>query len=312
MKFSRIQICSLLSFIVIIFLISAVAVYNNYGTIPLSPVTVTSQKINNPQIATQPATSQTTTNKQTAPPSASQSSSAAAPSVEIKPQPVRPVINAPSQLIDLSNWYVTLPTDNDGNGRADEIHQPSLAGFSVAHYFMLNDARNGIIFQAHAGGATTSGSHYPRSELREMADNGTVKAAWSNTSGSHSMTVTEAITHLPSAKPEVVAAQIHDANDDVIMIRLEGRRLFVESDDGKNSGDLDTAYTLGTTFTVRILAENGHIYVSYNGVAKVDLARSGSGFYFKAGCYTQSNTTKGDSGDAYGQVIMYGLSVTHS
>jgi hypothetical protein len=32
--------------------------------------------------------------------------------------------------------------------------------------------------------------------------------------------VTEAVTHLPDAKPEAVAAQIHDAHDDVLQIRL--------------------------------------------------------------------------------------------
>jgi hypothetical protein len=33
--------------------------------------------------------------------------------------------------------------------------------------------------------------------------------------------------------------------------------------------------------------------------------------YFKAGAYTQSNTSKGDAADAYGEVIIRSLQVTH-
>jgi len=35
------------------------------------------------------------------------------------------------------------------------------------------------------------------------------------------------------------------------------------------------------------------------------------GCYFKAGCYTQSNTDKGDTPKSCGEVVMYGLEVTH-
>jgi poly(beta-D-mannuronate) lyase len=162
---------------------------------------------------------------------------------------------------------------------------------------------------APVGGVTTSNSGYPRSELREM--NGSSAASWSNTSGVHTMTVTEAITHLPAVKPHVVAAQIHDAQDDVVMIRLEGSNLFVEQN-GNSVGTLDAAYRLGTVFTVKLVAADGHIKVFYNGVLKLDVVRAGSGWYFKAGCYTQSNPTKGDAPDAYGEVVIYGLDVTHA
>jgi poly(beta-D-mannuronate) lyase len=136
-------------------------------------------------------------------------------------------------------------------------------------------------------------------------------ASWSNTSGTHTMVIREAFTHLPDAKPEVVGGQIHDASDDVIEIRLEGSHLFVEND-GKAVGDLDNNYKLGTPVTIKIEAANKRIKVFYNDELKVNFAKSGSGWYFKAGCYTQSNTSKGDSADAYGQVIIYSLSVSHS
>lgn len=36
------------------------------------------------------------------------------------------------------------------------------------------------------------------------------------------------------------------------------------------------------------------------------------GCYFRAGCYTQSNTKKGDSPDSYGEVVIHELKVTHT
>jgi poly(beta-D-mannuronate) lyase len=219
--------------------------------------------------------------------------------------------NQPADILNLSNWELTLPIETDHAGNPDIIKQPELATFTLNPYFLVNSTHDGVVFEANAGGATTSGSSYPRSELREMTDNGTNEASWSDTSGTHTMTIREAITHLPDVKPHVVAAQIHDTVSDVVMVRLEGTKLFIEGD-GNEIGVLDDNYQLGTIFSVSITAAGGHIKESYNGTQKVDYAHSGSGYYFKAGCYTQSNTSKGDAADAYGQVIIYNLDVSHT
>jgi len=210
--------------------------------------------------------------------------------------------------IDLKNWKLTLPVAGTSS-KPKEITQPALDTFSLAPYFTRGGEAE-LTFQANAGGFTTSNSVYPRSELREMANGGTSEASWSTGSGRHTMEIEEAITHLPEVKPEAVAGQIHDAEDDVVMIRLEGKHLFVEGG-GTDLGNLDSSYTLGTRFTVKMLAENDHIKVSYNGQEKVDVARKTSGCYFKAGVYTQSNTSKGDAASAYGEVRMFSLRVTH-
>jgi hypothetical protein len=234
------------------------------------------------------------------------------PTVTATPTPTPPPGSAtyPSDLLDLLNWKLTLPIDTSHAGSPDEIKQPELDTYSLSPYFILNSAKNGVIFQAHCGGATTSGSGYPRSELREMANNGADNASWSTSSGTHTMIIRQAITHLPEVKRHVVAGQIHDADDDVIMIRLEGTNLFVEAG-GTNVGQLDSGYQLGTVFTVKIVASGGVINVYYNDILRVSYSRSVSGCYFKAGCYTQSNTSKGDAADAYGQVIIYSLTVSH-
>jgi hypothetical protein len=221
-----------------------------------------------------------------------------------------PVADLPSGRLDLANWKLTLPINTAHAGSPDEILQPELSGFQDTNYFHSNPTGTGVVFLAPCGGATTSGSGYPRSELREMVNNGTGTAGWSTTSGTHTMEITQAITHLPEVKPHVVAGQIHDANDDVIVFRLEGTKLFIDQN-GVNGPVLATNYKLGDAFTAKFVARDGGIECYYNGQYIYTYNVSASGCYFKAGCYTQSNTSKGDSPAAYGEVIIYGLSVTH-
>jgi poly(beta-D-mannuronate) lyase len=126
------------------------------------------------------------------------------------------------------------------------------------------------------------------------------------------MVIDETIVHLPVAKAHIVAGQIHDASDDVVMIRLENEYLFVEGG-GNDVGALDPGYVLGTPFTVKLEAAGGHIRVFYQDMTtpKVDVQRDATGCYFKAGAYTQSNTSTGDDPTAYGEVRITSLSVTH-
>ena len=218
------------------------------------------------------------------------------------------ITNLPGQILDLTNWKLALPINTLHAGNPDQITQPELNTFVSAPYFQTADNVDGVVFRANAGGTTTKNSRYPRSELREMTNNGTREARWSNSKSSHVLEMEAAVTHLPVKKPEVVLAQIHDDEDDIVMVRLEREHLFVQSN-GKNIGDLDINYKLGTVYKVKIVAEKGRIIVFYNGVEKTNIAKKGSDYYFKAGCYTQSNTSKGDDANAYGEAIIFGLIV---
>jgi hypothetical protein len=215
--------------------------------------------------------------------------------------------NMPGELIDLSYWYLTLPTGQQGS--PDTIQNPNLERFTN-EFFKMNPSRDGVEFSANGAGVTTKNSHYPRSELREM--NGSEKASWSNTTGSHTLDVCEAITKVPTTKPEVVAAQIHDDKDDVLQIRLEGQTLMVQYADGKSEAVIDPAYKLGTPYNVRIIAADSRVDVYYNGQKKAELPLSGSGWYWKVGAYVQSNSSKGDGAEAVGEVTVYSLKCVHS
>lgn len=218
----------------------------------------------------------------------------------------------PSQVLDLADWKQTLPTGS--SEKPKEIKQPALATFAEKRYFHVNDGSNGVTFRSPVNGVTTSGSGYPRSELREMTAGGKSLASWSTTSGTHTMFIDQAITAVPDKKKHVVAGQIHDADDDVIVVRLEYPKLFIDIN-GKEGPVLDSKYTLGKRFTVKFVAEEGKIKVYYNGGANpaYTLDKKSSGCYFKAGAYTQSNCSKESdcSDDNYGEVVIYKLAVEH-
>ncbi len=216
----------------------------------------------------------------------------------------------PGEILDLTNWKLTLPIGETDD--PTEIVQPELGTYTIDPYFQVGPGGDVVVFHANAGGVTTSGSHFPRSELREMTDGGANKAAWSTTSGVHTMTITQAVTHLPDVVPHVVAGQIHDAEEYVMLVRLDGERLWVKSG-GEEMGVLDPAYVLGDEFTLRITAADGRIDVYYNDLVTpaVSLPYDTTGCYFKAGSYSQSNTEYGDAPEAYAEVQIRDLVVTH-
>lgn len=71
---------------------------------------------------------------------------------------------APGANFDLSHWKLTLPVNRAEERRAAEL----VAGYSHPEAFFTDAATGGMTFKALNHGATTSGSHFPRSELREM------------------------------------------------------------------------------------------------------------------------------------------------
>ena len=222
--------------------------------------------------------------------------------------------NYPAQILDLTNWKETLPIGSSGS--PTEIKQPALMTYFNDPYF-TNSGCTGVQFRAPVNGVSTSNSSYPRSELREMANNGTTNASWATDSGIHTMFIDQMITSVPITKRHIVVGQVHNSSDDVIAIRLEYPKLFIDIN-GITGPTLDANYTLGTRFTVKFVASNGQISVYYNGSINpaYTLNKIGSGNYFKVGAYTQSNCLKELSGDCvntnYGEMIIYNVWVTHS
>ncbi|MDF1859384.1 MAG: polysaccharide lyase family 7 protein [Verrucomicrobiales bacterium] len=219
--------------------------------------------------------------------------------------------NHAGDVFSLDIWKLTIPMDDDGDGVADEVTQPTLRLFEDPDFFFLSEKKDSIVFRTPAGGATTKTSSYPRSELREMKKGGTEKVSWGTNDGKiHNLTVEVAINAIPPKKPHVVCVQIHDSEDDLLMVRLEGKKLFLERN-GAEDVMLNDEYELGSFFNLMIIADNGRIRALYEGKQIMEWKIEKDEIYFKAGCYLQSNTEKGDQPDAFGEVEIRKLFVTH-
>jgi hypothetical protein len=221
----------------------------------------------------------------------------------------------PGEVLDLANWKLQAAglEPGDNSGKLTEVKGPALASTVLASVFEVTPECSAVVFSAGVDGVTTKGSSYPRSELREMTGGGESEAAWSSTSGVHTLTVTEAFTHLPNGKPHLVGAQIHDAKDDVSVFRLEGAKLYVTDGDDANAHLVDPNYVLGTPFEAKYVVSDGQVRAYYNGALKATMTKSFSGAYFKVGAYTQANCTNSPpcAFDNYGQVAVLSLLVSH-
>ncbi len=223
-------------------------------------------------------------------------------------------MTTPGKILNLQNWYLTLPTGVDD--KPDLIYQPQLDVFEHSKHFTVKD--NYVVFSAHAGGTTTKNSKNPRSELREMV--GKAKARWSTTTGSHEMTFSGKVTALPAGRPSVVIGQIHKGSDDLIEVRCwippKGNTPVIDVfHDTKIYGLLEDKYVLGTDYTIKILASDGIINVFYDDMTKpvLKIPAKCRTCFFKAGCYIQANLTRPTvRPEHFGEVYISSLSVSHT
>ncbi|TCS43287.1 polysaccharide lyase family 7 protein [Reinekea marinisedimentorum] len=152
---------------------------------------------------------------------------------------------APGSNFELIDWYITLPVDEDGDGKVDTVKESELAsGYEHSEYFYTG-TDGGMVFVSPISSVTTSGSSYARSELREMLRRGNTsystkgvgKNNWvfGNSSSQASaggvngiLRATLAVNHVTTTgesyqKGRVIIGQIH-ANDDE-PVRLYYRKL---------------------------------------------------------------------------------------
>lgn len=212
----------------------------------------------------------------------------------------------PSDVLDLRHWTVMLPTGSQGDPDNEYV-----LGRSIPNTLFVRDG--GVVFRCPANGFHSPNSKYARTELRQMADDDWTKAAWSST-GSHSLEAELSIdaSHL-TARRRINGLQIHDGGDDVCQImRHETLGLGLMHADGKAWEPIDPGYVDGTRFTCKITAEKHRILVDYNGRRAVDISKSGSGWYFKAGAYLQSGgaSEHREPDSAHGEVVIYRLATT--
>lgn len=74
---------------------------------------------------------------------------------------------APGSAFDLSQWKITLPSDDNRDGKPDEIDVRALQAFEHSDFFYLDDSGH-LVFAAPNKAPTTANSTNTRSELRQM------------------------------------------------------------------------------------------------------------------------------------------------
>ena len=157
-------------------------------------------------------------------------------------------IFAPFQIINLSNWKLTLPISqrnyfkSGGSSPAEILPsnenplniKPLNQGFSDSNYFYAVDVdKDGqvdegidyVVFRTPLiGGATTTNSSYVRSELRELYDwqlgESTSLANWNN-EGKHRLQATLRIDKYSANDSQTVIGQIHAKDSDKALIKLQ-------------------------------------------------------------------------------------------
>lgn len=216
----------------------------------------------------------------------------------------------PGQLIDLKNWYLTLPIGKPKD--PDCIFSPNLERFVHPRFFYVNNKKDAVVFMAHCGGVTTKGARYARSELRECTNGGKDKAAWETDKGEHTMTYTASVEKLPLAKPSAIIGQIHATKKYFVLIKLRKNKLQVQHND-KIVGTLDDNFKVGKKFTIKINVKDNITNIYYDDMTrvKVRISAKASKCYFKVGSYLQSSTSTGDNADACAEVCLYDVKVEH-
>lgn len=74
---------------------------------------------------------------------------------------------APAGKFDLSHWNITLPVDQNGDGKVDSITVKKIQKYSHPDFFYLDD-QDRMVFVAPNKGAKTKNTSNTRSELRYM------------------------------------------------------------------------------------------------------------------------------------------------
>lgn len=193
-------------------------------------------------------------------------------------------------------------------------------GFIENPYYVMNATGTGVQMQTFMNSGTTSGSSYPRTELREFATGSTsTRAAWSGSSGRHIMRGRSRVMHYAPTKCEVVVAQMHDGSDDTLQIRAEassatGAQTWRLSVNGTEVDDLISGVALGQEVQWEIDCNGGNLTVRINGSVAYGPTNPGygAGQYFKVGCYAQQSTAQGNSSSEYTRIELRDLFVSHS
>ena len=190
----------------------------------------------------------------------------------------------PSKHFDLSSWSLSVPTDADENGKADQVYGEQLnTNYSNEYFYASPDG--GMVFKCPIDGYKTSkNTTYTRSELREMLrkNDNTIKTKGPNknnwvlksspnvkTAGGYDgvLKATLAVNHVtttgdPKHVGRVIIGQIHASDDEPLRIyyrKLPGSRKgsIYFAHEGRANGSEDFYELIGSKDDKDVDPHNG-------------------------------------------------------
>ena len=226
----------------------------------------------------------------------------------------------PGSNFNLANWKITLPVDSNGTNIGNAIEKTAaelVAGYTNAVYFYT--APDGaMVFWCPISGATTSGSTYPRSELRELLNPANDNINWNSAVGIHTLDGVCKVTQVPSTG-KVIIGQIHGFSGNAYpMIKMQFEsssiRCLCKSDPaGDGTDDIILTFPnpgVNKLISYRIQTFGTNLNVTVNNTTLVGNISlwGGAICYFKAGNYCQDNVGTNGEGSS---VSFYSLNVNH-
>jgi hypothetical protein len=198
----------------------------------------------------------------------------------------------PGQNFNLSTYKLQTPVAS-GSGVL-EISQPQLATFTASYFYTGSDGA--MTFWCPVTGATTSGSSYPRSELRQLTE--------FKPTGTHILSGTVKILQQPSTG-KIIFAQIHGSLSGSEMLKLRWTNGSIRVG---TKTTIISSIAIGTTINYTIKLVGTQLTVTVNGSTYSKTYGTGwdkDNLYFKAGSYIEDNSGTSTEG---GKVAYYALS----
>jgi hypothetical protein len=231
----------------------------------------------------------------------------------------------PSGNFDLSHWKLQLPTAGGiltcTGGSVDEVKPAPLVGFTNAYFYTGTDGA--MVFWAPINGATTSGSSFPRSELREELSPGSDSVNWTPY-GTHILDAQCKVLQVPSTK-KVIIGQIHGFSSAALPTvkiyynngNTYGTVKTNSTDDNSDHQFPSVSVGLSNSITYEIKLVNGLVSIVINNhTNSLNIFQSDPNYtnetqYFKAGDYCQDNSCSNPSNDG-ARVAFYAVSLNEA
>jgi hypothetical protein len=183
-----------------------------------------------------------------------------------------------------------------------EMASDSLVKGYTSKYFYTDTTDGSMVFSTPENGGTTSGSSYPRNELRQTS----AGANWKLTD-----TTTKILTascKVTKAPATVVIGQVHGSNNNSELVELEWMgnsagnckvSAMFQTNDAAGSNyfvQLASGLSLGSLVTYELKMKGGVLSVTVNGKTGIQTYTTQyygttDGYYFKAGNYLQYSSS---------------------